>query len=172
MITKLLVIDFDGTICDSPHPEKGKDMWKKYYNKEYPHIGWWSKPESLDLNVFDIKCFNSMVQFINKFGSDTYKMILTSRMSKLHDSVKAVLDHNNIYVDEINLKDGRGDKGVRLNNVLKRFPDLKEIYCFDDNIEDINAYMRLKNELNSQYVFHIYSLNRGNMIQLTESNLI
>lgn len=171
MIKTLLVIDFDGTLCNTPHPEYGKKMWSDYYNKEYPHIGWWSKPESLDLNVFDINCYKSMVNIINKYsGSETYKMILTSRIYKLNDEIRKVLDRNNIYVDEINTKSGKKDKGERLKEIIIKFPELEKIMAFDDNIEDINAYLRVKNELDNNIDFEIYSLNKGSMVLVDEIN--
>lgn len=75
-------------------------MWSKYYGKEYPHIGWWSKPESLDLNVFDIKLYDTVVNVINKNKNDnTFLLLLTNRLYKLENSVKEVLNKNNIVFD-------------------------------------------------------------------------
>ncbi|MFW5847358.1 MAG: hypothetical protein ACOCVF_00365 [bacterium] len=171
MITRLLAIDLDGTLCNTPHPEYGKEMWSKYYGKEYPHIGWWSKPESLDLNVFDIDCYQSMVNVINKYNdNETYKIILTSRIPKVEEEINKVLKHNNIKIDKIYTKSGKQDKGERLREIMNQFPELNEVMVFDDNIEDINAYVRLRDQLDDNISFYIYSLNKGTMILINEIN--
>ena len=65
---RLVSFDFDDTLCDTPLPYPGKQIWEKkmihfYPNNpekwNWPHSGddrksWWTKPESLDISVFDI----------------------------------------------------------------------------------------------------------------------
>ena len=54
-IKKLISFDFDDTLFHTPLPEEGKKIWKQKTGKDWPHSrGWWSKPESLDTEIFDI----------------------------------------------------------------------------------------------------------------------
>jgi hypothetical protein len=47
--------DFDGSLIDSPLPDYGKEQYERIKGIKYPHIGWWGRVESLDLNIFDIQ---------------------------------------------------------------------------------------------------------------------
>ena len=54
-IKKLICFDFDDTLCHTLKPEEGKVIWKEKFGTDWPHRGWWSKPETLDLDIFDTK---------------------------------------------------------------------------------------------------------------------
>ena len=133
MINRLLIIDFDGTLFSTPMPEKGKAIWKSVKGIDYKHIGWWSKPESLDLNVFDIKPFPKVLSILNKDIStpNTYVIVLTSRMEKLRQEVQNVLDANNINVDKLDLKYNEKTKGQKVLDYLNEFPELTEINVYE-----------------------------------------
>ena len=60
---KLISFDFDDTLCHTPLPEDGKQIWFEKTGTEWPYNGWWSKPESLDLEVFDIPVNNILGWF-------------------------------------------------------------------------------------------------------------
>ena len=51
---KLISFDFDDTLVKTPLPEEGKIVWKEKTGTDWPHRGWWSKPESLDMEIFDM----------------------------------------------------------------------------------------------------------------------
>ena len=54
-ITKLSVFDFDGTTVDTGMPDTHKIIYKEKTGEDWPHKGWWGRPESLDTNIFDFK---------------------------------------------------------------------------------------------------------------------
>ena len=51
---RLICFDFDDTLFHTPLPEEGKKIWKEKTGQEWPHIGWWGKPESIDNEIFEI----------------------------------------------------------------------------------------------------------------------
>ena len=51
-IKKLVCFDFDDTLCNTVKHDDGKVIWREKFGVEYPHRGWWSKPESLDMDIF------------------------------------------------------------------------------------------------------------------------
>lgn len=96
--TKVIAIfDFDQTLIDSPSDVDGKVEWEKKTGKEYPHNGWWSKKESLDLDVFDIVPNESVLEdyFKHKENGDTIYLV-TGRIPKVSDQVRAILDKHNL----------------------------------------------------------------------------
>ena len=129
LIENLEAFDFDGTLFQTPEPEYGKRYWSEYYNKEYPYLGWWGRSESLDLNVFDIKpiqsVLNQLKDAINK--PNTYVIILTSRIERLRPYVQKILDVNNINVDYLDMKNNDLDKGNRILKYINKYPNLKTI---------------------------------------------
>ena len=171
MITKLAVFDFDGTLIDSPEPEIGKPHWSEKTGTPYPYQGWWGRPESLDLNVFDIKPFPSVLMQLKKeiVLPNAYVIILTSRMEKLRPQVQAVLDVNNIRVDKLDMKRAEGNKGIKVLRYIQQFPELKKIDVFEDRDTDLEAYEAIRTQIPEGIEFNIYVANNGTLA-LTESS--
>lgn len=171
MITRLAVFDFDGTLIDSPEPEMGKAQWSEKMGKPYPHLGWWGKPESLDLNVFDIKPFPSVLLQLKKELStpNTYVIILTSRIEKLRPQVEAVLAANKIKVDRVDMKRVEEDKGVKVMRYLQQLPYLKTINVYEDRDTDLASYENIRNQMPEGIEFNLYVANHGTL-SLTESS--
>ena len=171
MIKKLAVFDFDGTLINSPEKEEGKRFWSYKMSKPYPYEGWWGRPESLDLEVFDIKPFPSVLNQLKKeiVLPNSYVMILTSRMEKLRPQVEAVLNKNDIHVDKVDMKRAEGDKGKKVLRYVQQFPDLKVINVYEDRDTDIASYEAIRSQLPEGIEFNIYVANRGTLA-LTETS--
>jgi len=171
MIRRLAVFDFDGTLMDSPEKESGKVEWSEKMGQPYPYEGWWGRPESLDLNVFDIKPFPSVLTQLKKelVLPNTYVIILTSRMEKLRPQVEAVLNKNNIHVHKVDMKRAEGDKGKKVLRYVTELPNLVKINVYEDRDTDILSYEAIRNQLPQGIEFNIYLANRGTLT-LTESS--
>lgn len=173
MIKRLIAFDLDSTLMNTPSPEEGKIKWEEHYNKPYPYMGWWGRPESLDLNVFDIVPFQSVRHQLDKeiATENTFVIILTSRMEKLRPQVQAVLDKNDITVDKLDMKRAEGDKGKKILRYIQEFPELIEISVFDDRDTDIQSYENIRNQIPEGITFNIYLANSGNF-SLVESKIV
>jgi hypothetical protein len=162
-IKRLIAVDFDGCLINSFSPEAGKLMYEKYYQKKFPWNGWWGRPESLDLNVFDIKPFPSVLNQLKEEQAkpNTYVIILTSRMEKLRPQVQAVLDVNHIVVDKLVMRHAESDKGKKILRYLIEFPELNEINVYDDRDKDIQSYIAIRNQIPKDIRFNIYLAKEG-----------
>lgn len=150
MISRIAFYDFDGTIIDSPMPEIGKLLWAKKKGMKYPHVGWWSKPESLDMNVFDIKTIKDVEIRLQRDIEDKncWVVLLTNRLLKLKPEVSDVLNFLNIKVDEFQMKDQlHYTKNIRIKNVIQDFPQLTQIDILDDDLKNIDDFIELRDEL-------------------------
>lgn len=175
MIKKLSFYDFDSTLIDSPDPEWGKLKWEKETGLKYPHIGWWSKPESLDLDVFDVVPIENVVNLIRKDinNPNTYVVILTSRLIKLKNELKAFLDEINIYPDRYDLKKDNRGKGERVLEYLNEFPDVEVIDVYDDNYKrEIISYLSIVDKIPRSIKFNIYYVQDGKIKLINENKLI
>ena len=172
MIKRLAAFDFDGTLMNSPEKENGIQFWQDKMGYAYPHIGWWGRPESLNMDVFEIKPFPSVLAQLEreKATPDTMVIVLTSRMEKLRPHVTKVLDANNISVDKLDMKKSEKTKGEKILDYIKAYPDLSEISVFDDRIGDIEGYEAIRNQIPEGIVFNIYVASKGSLA-LSESKL-
>lgn len=173
IIKRLIAFDLDTTIFDTPTPKEGKKIWEKYYNKPFPYKDWWGSPESLDLNIFDIKPFPSVLNQLKDEQSkpNTLLIILTSRNEELRPQVEKVLNKNNIHVDGIDMKDDKTTKGQKILNYIRMYPDLVEVNVYEDRDIEIETYENIKNQIPKEITFNIYRVINGN-IMLTESKLL
>lgn len=150
--------DFDGTLIDSMLPIPGKTLWAQHHGRPYPHIGWWSKPESLDINVFECKPKEIAYAAYEKHATndDAYNYILTSRIPKLKPHLKIILDKHDIIMDEILCANGPLNKGERIIAILngheiERGETIGEINVWEDRnkeivlIEPYREYLKSKN---------------------------
>jgi hypothetical protein len=172
MIKRLAAFDMDGTLIDTPMPENGKLEWQKYYNKPFQYQGWWGRPESLDLNVFNIKAFPSVLNQLKKelVTPDTLVIVLTSRMEKLRPQVQAILDANNIHVHKLDMRKSEHDKGVKILRYLEELPDLKVINVYDDRDSDIESYKNIVNQIPEGVEFNVYLAESGKLSLVEAKN--
>lgn len=171
MIKRIAFYDFDGTLMDTPLPETGKPHWKEVTGEEYPHVGWWGRAESLDLNVFDIKAFPSIADRLRNdvARSDTYTVILTSRLKKLQPYLEKILQHNNLTVDEWSPKNDGREKDDRIKEFLKRFPEVEEIDLYDDREKEFKVFANLKNEIGHEVRINVYKADNGHLSTILEN---
>lgn len=137
---RLVFYDFDGTLADNPQPETGKSIWENAKGKKYPHIGWWSHHESLDLDVFDIKAIPSIQKQFkkDKAAENTKIILLTNRLKQLEESVKKVLDSLGYQFDEYDYKQGgRLTKGDRIEKYIT--DDVTRVDVYDNDIRNLES---------------------------------
>lgn len=163
MIKRLVAYDFDGTLFNSPMPEYGKKEWAKFYSKEFPHIGWWSKTESLDTDVFNIDPYGEVLNQLNsdRAEPETYVIILTSRIYKLRPQIEKILQLNSVHVDELNMMHDNLNKGEKVLKYLEKFPDIETIDVYDDRDVEFKAYMSVMNYLPENVTLNIFKVTDG-----------
>ena len=136
-IDKIAIFDFDGTLMDTPLPEKGKVEWEEKTGSPYPHKGWWSKRESLDTEVFDIQPIKSTISdyVIENDVPTTYMVMLTGRLPNQKDQVEDILHSYDIIFDEYHYKDDGDTLKSKINTIislLNRFPNVELIEMYED----------------------------------------
>jgi FMN phosphatase YigB (HAD superfamily) len=144
-IKKISIFDFDGTLVDSPKPEDGIAIWEEIYGFEYPFKTWWDRVESLDQKVFNIDTIESTIDDYNEeYGNeDTLVIMLTGRIPKLKNTIKNILDKNNIYFDEYHFKDIDNTLLSKVNTIeslLKEYPYVEEIEMWEDRKHHAKAF--------------------------------
>lgn len=140
-INKLVCFDFDDTLCHTIKPEEGKIIWKEKMGTDYPHRGWWSKAETLDLDIFDTKInpyvYDAYLESVS--DPDNYVICATGRIEPLRKEVQAVLNSFNLSFDALYLNTG-GDTFMfkcRLFEKLIKKIQPKEFVMYDDRIEHL-----------------------------------
>lgn len=128
--------DMDGTLLFSPLPDPGKDIYAQKKGKPFPHIGWWSKPESLDQEIFDIPTKPEIDAIYREVHKDENKhaILLTNRIFRLENEAKKVLHSHGMYFEHYSFKNNNHEKGQRILAIMtKYYPDVKNIVFYDDD---------------------------------------
>jgi len=150
---RLVSFDFDDTLCLTPTEESGRRVWREKMITRYPdnpekwnwpYTGWWSKPESLDLSVFDIPVNEWVYQkYLDEVSKDsTYLIMATGRIEPLRKQVQLILDSHNLSFDEIYLNFGTDTflfKTRLFENLIERIkPEIFVMY--DDRREHLPRF--------------------------------
>jgi len=143
-VTRLEVFDFDGTLIDTPLPENGKPIWEKATGKEWPHKGWWSRLESLDQDIFEMRALPQVTAAYKQAASrlDTMKIMMTGRRGgrkydALMAAVKSILDKKGLTFDGYyyNYKgETSAYKISELNKILSENPNIVDVTLYDDRV--------------------------------------
>ena len=83
-------------------PETHKIIYKEKTGEDWPHKGWWGRPESLDMNIFDFKAIPEVksAYTIERQRPNTMVISLTGRRPKLSNEVEAILNANGYVFDK------------------------------------------------------------------------
>lgn len=145
-ITKISFFDFDGTLINSPTPlSGGEKIYKEKTGKNWPHIGWFSKSESLDMDVFDIPVIPSVVADYRTESKNpnTVTVMMTGRLKKLANEVKTILFAHGLIFDEYYFNYGGttlDGKIKAMNELLDKYPDVIDISFHDDRVPHMETF--------------------------------
>lgn len=150
---RLIAFDFDDTLCHTPKPEEGQIIWKQKTGTDWPHSGWWGRPESIDPNIFEMP-INQWVyrKYLEAVSNpDNYVILATGRLRKkegMLENITKILNSNNIAFDEVHLNWG----GDTYNFKTKLFEDkieelgVEEFIMYDDRDEHLVKFYEWASE--------------------------
>ena len=152
---RLICFDFDDTLFHTPLPEEGKVIWKEKTGTEWPHRGWWGKPESIDDEIFNIpKNEWTYQRYLEAVADpDAYVILATGRLNKvpgMRENVEKILRDNNIEFDEVYLNWG-GDTFIFKCNLLENLIEkmgVEELKFYDDREAHLPKFVEWAEELN------------------------
>jgi hypothetical protein len=162
----LSIFDFDTTLYDTPLPtDENREILSVY--RGYERAGWWGRPESLDIELFDIKP--------NPWTAEKYKqhtengdckILLTGRILKLLPEVNKVIEQGKFEFDELHLADGRKTvifKEDKIRDSIKRL-NPTEVFFYDDRTEHIPTFRRVGDDIQDKLgipfrLFHVIGFN-------------
>jgi FMN phosphatase YigB (HAD superfamily) len=138
---RLITFDFDDTLFKTPLPDVGKVQWEEYTGEKWPYRGWWSKPESLNMEIFNIPLNKPIYKQYLKAISDpsNYVILATGRIEPLRGEVEDILNVNEITFDEVHLNPGTDTYDFKKNLFFRLINELKpeEYIMFDDREEHL-----------------------------------
>ena len=155
---KIAIIDFDGTLFFTPMPEEGKEEYEKVTGKEYPHIGWWSKKESLDTDVFDIPINEDILRKYKECEGDSNCMTIlcTGRIEKLKDEIKELFKEHGIDFDREYFSKGQtlDWKLKTFGEIYEEYPDA-EITIYDDRDDHLSHFQKWAENKDNVEIIHV-----------------
>jgi hypothetical protein len=161
-IFRVAFYDFDNTLVEVLDSELAKKIWERKTGRSYPHIGWWSKKESLDTEIFKFKPIKEVVEKLKRdFDDDScWTVLLTNRLDKLQPEVTSILNSFGVSLDELKMaKSSSSSKVLRIKEVLNELPQSHLIEIYDDDDGNIKLFEQLKVELEKEgknvTIYHI-----------------
>ncbi len=145
-IKKIVVFDWDNTLCKSPeNTTENREIWESVTGRKWPHKGngWWSKDETLDYNVFDIRLNDDVKKAVLESIEDneTYTVLLTGRMPKFSSKIKEIARINGIpYMDAYYFNDSHDTLSFKLRimeELKNMFPSASIFVMWEDRLEHI-----------------------------------
>jgi hypothetical protein len=164
-IDKISVFDFDGTLIDTPLPDYGRIEYEKKTGEKWPHVGWWSKPESLDDKIFDTPTIKPVVQAYEqeKLTPNTLLVMLTGRMDKLSQFVENILKIKNLSFDKYIYNTGGSTVNSKLKSLgelLIEYPNVISVELWEDREEHIPLFEKWgEEEIKKERLKH-FKVNR------------
>ncbi len=145
MIQEISSFDFDGTLFFTPEPETGKDIFKRETGIDWPHVGWWSKKETLDTKIFHIP-MNEWVyrKYLSSISDNKISILATGRMEHLRKEVENILDLSNLTFDKVYLNPGGDTYDFKIRvfeNLIDKYRPLKFI-MYDDRKEHLVKFKK------------------------------
>lgn len=135
--TRLVVMDFDGTLVNTPLPDdENKAIWKDKTGKDWEG-SWFSNPNSLNMDIFDMPVIPSVISDYRRHAADPNSLVimLTGRIPSVAKYVKDILDAKGLKFDDYLFNDGgatEDNKIKHLEMILKYNPNIREIFMWDD----------------------------------------
>jgi hypothetical protein len=149
MYSRVAIFDFDSTMVNSPiQTKENEQKWADYYNKEkWPFLSWWTRPQSLDMDVFDITTNPEVVRDYMEESKNpkTLKVLLTGRVIELEPQVRKILDKKGFTFDMYLFKEGgltENSKMRHMADIIDKYPSIKEMEMWDDRKEHVDVFER------------------------------
>lgn len=143
---KLICFDFDKTLIHTMEPEQGREIWLKEKGEMFPHpTGWWSKKESLDINVFyPVMNMWTHKHYLEAISDvDNYVFIATGRMEKLQNEVQAILEFHNLAFNDVFCNWGSETfrfKTRLFEKVIRQNSKATDFILYDDRHEHLTKF--------------------------------
>lgn len=143
MAKTIYSFDFDDTLVHTPEEIEGRKLWKLTTGLDWPHVGWWSKPESLNMEVFaPITILNPWVynKYLEALADENgHVVMVTGRIKSLEKEVNTVLDTFNLNFENKFFNWG-GDTFTFKCKVFKKLMSehkADELIMYDDRQEHL-----------------------------------
>jgi len=150
--TRLAVFDFDGTLVDTPLPsEENKNIWKSKTGTDWDG-GWFSNPDSLNMDVFDMPTKPKVISDYRREHSDPNSLVimLTGRIPSVAKYVKKVLDKKGLKFDDYLFNEGGATEDAKIHHmemILKYNPNIREVEVWDDRDPHIPIFQAWGDEM-------------------------
>lgn len=153
-IKNLFIFDFDQTLVSTATPEKGKPVWKKKTGQEWSYKGWWGRPESLAMDIFDMPILEQALEGYEKASNlpNSYKVMMTGRIPQLEALVKNILKSHNLHFNEYLFNNTSNTLSFKLQQIerfIEKFAHLENLEIWEDRIEHAEQFEKTLNLLSN-----------------------
>ena len=159
--TTLHIYDFDGTLYNSPVPNRA--LWDRntFGKLQSPNsasgYGWYQNPITLEEKYAKVDRFNeSIVESVKlSIAMGAYVVLLTGRHLKHRQNINRLLDAKNLQFDRVLLKVGETDrtfdfKAAMIKSLLVEYPTVNKITLWDDRERHMPKFIEFLKDLSTK----------------------
>ncbi len=147
---KICVFDWDSTLCISPeNTVENRKHWESVTGQpwKYKGNGWWSKMETLDSNVFDIKLNPYVLDVAKQYSEnpEVYTVLLTGRIPIFEGVIKEIMRKHDLNdMDAYHFNDSHNTLDFKLRKIeelANSFPHVSIFEMWEDRVEHIPHFI-------------------------------
>ena len=157
---KIIVFDFDQTLINTQEPEEGRKIWKEKCGTDFPHKGWWSKKETLDINIFyptiNKWTYEHYLKAIN--DENNYVLLVTGRINELKAEIQNILDHHKFKFNDVVCNWGGNVITFKIRffeSVIRKNITITEFIIYDDRQEHIVKFIEWAKVIKNKYNINV-----------------
>ena len=147
MYNTLYSFDFDDTLIHTMLPDPGMRIWEEKTGLKWPYRGWWSKPETLDMSLFDTPKNEWVYKKYLEAEADPsgYRILATGRLDTVNgmrEGVQNILDYYGFEFDEVYLNWG-GDTFKFKTTLFEKMilkTGCRNFIMYDDRVEHLPMF--------------------------------
>ncbi len=160
IVKKLVSIDLDSTLIFTMDEIEGKKIWKEKFGVEFHHIGWYSKKESLDIDIFYPTINQWMyAHYTEAISNDeNYVFLATGRLDKLRNEVQKILDFHDIKFHDVFCNTGGETYKFKCHlfeSIIRKNPQAEEFVMYDDRHAHLVSFVEWRKQMNEKYKIKI-----------------
>lgn len=173
LIKTLKIYDFDETLFRVPSYASKGIIENENLKFEHPYH-FYDHGKSLCLDTYNIQLVEPVFLAWERGTNDAecYQVMITHRVEEVRNEVMKVLEAFKLKFDDEWFLGRASSKADIAKQLIETFPNLEEIYVFEDSIHQLAIYQKIEEEMGElSPEFKFYIVDKSKMFRIKNINL-
>ena len=173
LIKTLKIYDFDETLFRVPSYASKGIIENENLKFEHPYH-FYDHGKSLCLDTYNIQLVEPVFRewYEGDVDPTCYQVMITHRVEEVKDEVMKVIESFKLKFDDSWFLGRASSKADIARQLIETFPNLEEIYVFEDSIHQLAIYQEIEEEMGElSPEFKFYIVDKSKMFRIKNINL-